>query len=296
MKKALFVFNPHTGGNKLKNHLLDILLIFSEAGYEVTVHPTTGPGDAAKRAAQCNVEDYDLFICCGGDGTLNEAVSGLIRCENRPVLGYIPGGTTNDFATSLDLPKTSMTAAAKRIVEPREIFHSDVGIFGERNFNYVAAFGAFTDIAYSTNQNVKNTLGYLAYIFEVLGRLNSLSKIVASVECDGELLDGEFVFGMISNSTSIGGIDFRHAHLINMDDGIFELVLVRQPHRLADFTGLYADLMRQNLDNPHIELRQGKCFRVISKEPVAWTLDGEDGGESTDTMITIKHKAISICI
>ncbi|MDL2254478.1 YegS/Rv2252/BmrU family lipid kinase [Ruminococcaceae bacterium OttesenSCG-928-I18] len=295
MKKALFIFNPYTGGNKIKLHLLDILQVFAEAGYEVTVHPTQGPGDAKKTAADYGIE-YDLVICCGGDGTLNETVSGLVQHKKPPVLGYIPGGTTNDYATSLGLPKTSMVAAAKRIVEPNEIFHSDVGVFGDRNFNYVAAFGAFTDVAYSTNQNVKNALGYLAYIFEVLGRLNSLPTIVASVECDGEMLDGEFVFGMISNSTSIGGIGFNRTDLIHMDDGLFELVLVRQPQKLADFTTLYADLMRKNIENPHIEVRQGKCFHILSEEPVSWTLDGEDGGSSTDTLITLKHKAISICI
>lgn len=295
MKNALFIFNPHTGGGKLKSNLLGIIGILSEAGYEVTIHPTTSAGDARETTATRG-QDYDLLICCGGDGSLNEVVGGLVKCKKPPLLGYIPNGTTNDYAQSLGIPKTDMLEAAKRIVEPNEIFHSDVGIFGDHTFNYVAAFGAFTDVAYSTNQDVKNAVGYLAYIFEVLGRLPSLPTIVATVECDGEQLDGEFVFGMISNSTSIGGIAFKRNELIQMDDGVFEMVLVRQPRGLAAFRNLSQALVKRDFNSPGLEVRQAKCFRVLSEEPLSWTLDGEEGGDTTDTLITVKPRAFSICI
>ncbi len=294
MKNALFVHNPHTGGNRLKNNFYTILQMLNEAGYEVTLHPTQGPGDARETAATrgCN---YDLLICCGGDGTLNETIGGLVHCEEPPLLGYIPGGTTNDYATSLGLPKNNMLAAARRIVEPREIFRPDVGEFGDRTFNYVAAFGAFTDVAYSTNQNVKNTLGYLAYIFEILGRLTSLPSIVASVECDGERLEGEFVFGMITNSSSIGGLAFKNK-AIKLDDGQLEMLLVRQPRGLAEFSSLSGALVRRDIHSPYIELRQGRHFQITSQQPLSWTLDGEFGGETTTCEIGVLPKAVSICI
>ena len=295
LKKALFLFNPNTGGNKLKNSFLEIIKTFSLDGYDVTVHATTGPGDAKKQAAKYG-EDYDLLICCGGDGTLNETVSGLIQCKNQPLLGYIPGGTTNDFATSLGLPKANMLAAAKRIVEPNEIFHSDIGLFGGKVFNYVAAFGAFTDVAYSTNQAVKNTVGYFAYIFEAMGRLTRIPTIVASVECDGKMLDGTFIFGMITNSTSIGGIAFKQSQAVHMDDGVFEMVLVRQPRGLQEMRELSSALVLRDLASPAIEVMQGKRFRVISEAPITWTLDGEAGGETTDITIRVKHDAFTIAI
>ncbi len=295
MKTALFVFNPHTGGNRLKNSFFDIIKTLSDADYDVTVHQTRAAGDAHTMAAKHSA-GYDLLVCCGGDGTLNETIGGLVECKKPPLLGYIPGGTTNDYASSLGLPKNSMLAAAKRIVEPKEIFKADVGRFGEKSFNYVAAFGAFTDIAYSTNQNVKNALGYMAYIFEVLGRLTSLPTIVATVECDGETLEGSFVFGMITNSTSIGGIALGRSSAIQMDDGVFEMVLVRQPQTLADFRQLSQALVARDLTSPHVVVRQGKSFRVISQQPVSWTLDGEFGGETTEADISVLSHAISICI
>ena len=295
MKTALFVYNPHTGGGKLKTRLFDIIQILSAAGYEVTAHPTQAAGDAHKVAAT-RAQNYDLMVCCGGDGTLNETIGGLVQCKKPPLLGYIPGGTTNDYATSLGLPKNNMLAAAKRIVEPKGIFSSDVGVFGEKTFNYVAAFGAFTDVAYSTNQNVKNSVGYLAYIFEVLGRLTSLPTISATVECDGEKLEGEFAFGMFTNSTSIGGITFKKANVIQMNDGIFEMVLVRQPHGLAELRSLSQALVSQNLSSPSIVVRQGKSFRILSQQPISWTLDGEFGGETTEASLSILHRAVSICI
>ncbi len=296
MKKALFVYNPHTAGGKLKTQLLDIVQIFHEGGYQLTLLPTQKAGDAYKWARR-HSKIYQLLVCCGGDGTLNEVVAGLIERKCPTLLGYIPGGTTNDFASSLDLPKNNMLQAAKRIVNAQQIFHCDVGLFDKRSFNYVAAFGAFTDVSYTTNQQFKNAVGYLAYVLEGMGRLTHLPTITATVECDGEKLEGEFLFGMVTNTVSLGGVAFRIEEPIMMDDGMFELLLIRKPKNLTDLSALPQFLVKQELlPSSLVEIRQGKSFLICSTEPIRWTLDGEDGGEHLEAQLSVLPKAISICI
>ncbi len=296
MNKALFVYNPHTGGNKLKNDFLEIVQIFYDGGYQLTLHPTQKMGDAY-RWAHRHSKAYHLLVCCGGDGTLNEVIGGLIQRKSPTLLGYIPGGTTNDFASSLGIPKNNMLEAAKRIVKPNALLHCDIGLFDKRSFNYVAAFGAFTDVSYTTNQHFKNAVGHLAYVFEGLGRLTHLPTITATVECDGEALEGEFLFGMVTNTTSLGGLHFRIEDTIKFDDGLFELLLVRKPKNLADLGGLPQILVKQEfLPSSLIEIRQGKSFVIRSKDPIRWTLDGESGGEFCESHLSVLPRAISIFV
>ncbi len=296
MRNALFIYNPHTAGGKLKTQLLDIVQTFYEGGFQLTMHPTQRVGDAYKWARK-HSKTYELLICCGGDGTLNEVVGGMIKRKHPTLLGYIPGGTTNDFATSLGLPKGDMKDAAKRIVESQNIFDCDVGIFEKRSFNYAAGFGAFTDVAYTTNQQFKNTVGYLAYVLEGMSRLTNLPTITAKVTCDGEQLEGEFLFGMVANTLSLGGMPLRTHGKVAMDDGLFELILVRKPKNITEMSNLPQLFVKQELyQSPLMEVRQGKCFSVHSTEAVNWTLDGEFGGNFANAQISVLPKAISICV
>lgn len=295
MQRMLFIFNPNTGGGRLKNHLLDILCRFSQAGYEVTVSPTGKHGDA-KIFAQEKAPGYDIVVCCGGDGTLNEVVEGLLQCENPPPLGYIPGGTTNDFATSLELPKNDILEAAERIIHPREKFLCDVGVFNDRIFNYIAAFGAFTDVSYNTPQKNKNVMGYFAYIVEALSRLPSIQPFRIRVEHEEGEIDEEFIFGMVTNSSSVGGFEAFGRDKIQLDDGVFEMLLVRQPHNLADLGALSGALLSKNPDSPFLTIMRVKHVSILSETPLAWTLDGEFGGEVQEATISVHQKALAIYI
>lgn len=299
MKKMLFIFNPHTGGGRLKGKLMDILRLFAEEDYEIISHPTRSKGDARAITIQ-KAEQADILVCCGGDGTLNEVINGLSHCKKPPLLGYIPGGTTNDFANSLRLPRSDMLKAAQRILHPNRIFECDYATFGEdHTFSYVAAFGAFTDVSYSTPQNFKNVFGYSAYILDAITKLPNIQPYQIKITCEDCGADneeeGEFLFGMISNSTSIGGFSFFDKKTLSMDDGVFEVLLVRRPHNIKELRELSSAILTRNIDSPSIvPMRAGK-IKITSPQPIPWTLDGEFGGETTDVTITVQQKGIRIC-
>lgn len=298
MEKMLFIYNPHTGGGKLKNKLLQILDIFAAAGYaDICVHPTTAVGDARKTAERLGGK-FDIVVCCGGDGTLNEVVGGIIKHNPVPRLGYIPGGTTNDFASSLLLPKSDMLKAAERVVNPKKVFSVDAGIFNERNFNYVAAFGAFTDVAYKTPQRFKNVLGYFAYILEGAQHLGSIAPCHAKLALpDGTVHEGDYLFGLIANSTSVGGFTFPNAKTkIRLDDGQFEALLVKHPHSLAELRELSAAVLTKNISSPLLTAVQFTEATLTTDEDVEWTLDGEYGGSCSVANIKVLNKAVPICI
>lgn len=295
MRTMLFVFNPNTGGGRLKGRLMDILCHFAAGGYEITVHPTAFSGDA-RAVVQEKAHLYDILVCCGGDGTLNEVVHGLSLCQAPPVLGYIPGGTTNDYASSLRLPRSDMLKAANRVLHPKKVFHCDYGTFNGRVFNYVAAFGAFTDVAYSTPQTFKNIFGYSAYIFEAIQKLTHIQPYRIHIVCDEGEYDEEFIFGMVSNSTSVGGFNFFDKSEVHMDDGVFEVILVRNPHGLAEMRELSAALLTRNTASPAILPLRTKKLSITGPVAVPWTLDGEFGGKLDKVEIGVKHKGLRICI
>ena len=202
MKKMLFIYNPNAGTGKLKPKLADVLDIFTKSGYEVTVYPTQKRYDAAEKIQESGSQ-YDLIVCSGGDGTLDEAVTGMQLCNCKVPLGYIPAGTTNDFATSLGIPKDILEAAETAV--NGTVFPCDVGMFGEDYFAYIAAFGLFTDVSYATDQNVKNVLGHMAYILEGAKRVFNIPSYKIKITHDGEVIEDEFIFGMVTNSRSVGG-------------------------------------------------------------------------------------------
>lgn len=293
MKKLLFIYNLHAGKGMIQSKLAAVLDALSRH-WEVTVHATQGVGDAAAVAKE-RAGEFDRIACSGGDGTLHEVVSGLMEVprECRPTVGYIPAGTTNDFAKNLSLPGAlEQMAAVAAEGHPRPV---DVGRFNDREFLYVAAFGAFTDIPYTTPQQFKHLFGHLAYLMGVLSRLGSIKPYSMTVEHDGKVELGQYCLGFVSNTTSIGGIQGNPAQPIALDDGLFEVMLVRQPKTIFQLQTILKALTNVESDEKGLVT----CFRasqvrMISDQTLAWTLDGEYGGEHRVVEIQNCHQAVSI--
>ena len=278
MKKMLFIFNPRSGRERLRTKLLDILDLFVKAGWEVTVHVTQSAGDAKERVEQKG-GDVDLLVCSGGDGTLNEVVSGMMAWsrEKRPQLGYIPAGSTNDFAASLDLPKNMLRAAA--IAVAGRPFAIDVGKFGDgRYFVYVAAFGAFTEVSYKTPQETKNVLGHQAYMLEAVKRIAGLKSYRMKFFWDDQELEEDFILGMVTNTISIGGFKGLVQPRVALNDGEFEVMLVRKPRTPKDIQSIVSCLINKDAENDCVYMFRTSNLRMESEEIVDWTLDGEYGG------------------
>lgn len=288
-KKLLFVFNPHSGKAMIKNRLLDIIQSFVNEGYRVETYPTKGRADATRVINERGAE-FDRIVVSGGDGTLNESISGLLNLDKKPCIGYIPTGTTNDFASNLKIPK-DMRKAANIAVEGNP-FDCDVGKFNDRNFLYVAAFGAFTDVAYETPQVNKNILGQLAYFFEGIKKLYNIKSYKLKLKVNGEEISGDYIFGMASNSNYVAGMKAGSKLHAALNDGLFEILLVKNPANIIEFQALISDLMMQNITT--------ECFTVLKtnkasfefEDDVAWTLDGEYGGTVKTADISLEEKAV----
>lgn len=272
MKKLLFIVNPRAGRTKSSAPLFDAVAAFSRAGYLVRVFVTEAGGDACRAAAEWGSE-YDVVACAGGDGTLNETISGLMTLEQRPLLGYLPNGSTNDFAASLHLSSDPRLAALD--IAGGQPHPLDIGRHNDRYFAYVASFGAFTRSSYSASQAAKNALGHFAYILEGLGDLDSLRPYRCAVEADGEHFEGEFIFGAVCNSTSLGGLVKLDPACVRMDDGMFELLLLRMPKSALDLQNLINVMTRMQYDYPGVILRHVRHVTVTTDEELPWSLDGE---------------------
>lgn len=272
MKKLLFIVNPRAGKTKSAAPLFEAVAAFSRAGYLVRVYVTEAGGQARDIAAKWGGR-YDMVVCAGGDGTLNETISGLMALEQRPPLGYLPNGSTNDFAASLHLHTT--VEAAARAAAGGVPYPLDIGRHNDRYFAYVASFGAFTRSSYSASQAAKNALGHFAYILEGLGDLDSLRPYRCAIEADGERFEGEFIFGAVCNSTSLGGLVKLDASRVAMDDGAFELLLLRMPKTPLDLQNLITAMTRMQYDYPGVILRHVQRVTVTTEENLPWSLDGE---------------------
>lgn len=292
MKTLLFIFNPHAGKGAIKGHLPAVLDAFTKAGYLVTAYPTQSKGDATRVAAELGGQ-YDRVVCCGGDGTLSETISGLLTLEKRPPLGYLAAGTTNDFSRNLGLPKTLEDAARTAVTGP--VRKCDVGLFNDRNFIYVAAFGAFTEVSYNTPQEFKNMFGHLAYILQGISRLGAIKSYHVTAEHDDHTLEGDFIYGMVSNTVSVGGFKGLPAGEICLDDGLFEVLLVRTPKTLAELQSIIATLLQQKTsDNGAVISFPASKLRFTCSEALPWTLDGEFGGDPQITEVENLHQAIDL--
>lgn len=272
MKKMLFIMNPYSGMRRASRYLADIIALFNRNGYEVITHMTGAQGEAIDVVAR-TAEKVDLVVCCGGDGTFNETITGLLRSGVDIPIGYIPAGSTNDFAASMKL-STNVMEAARDIVEGKPVAY-DIGKFGDRYFSYVASFGAFTKASYATPQSIKNALGHTAYVLEGITELSQIRKEHVRMELDGEIVEDDFIFGAISNSTSVGGVLNLDPNLVDMADGKLEVLLVRVPRDLVELAECIKAVQSQQYNCSVITFRSAERIKVFSNPLMPWTLDGE---------------------
>lgn len=292
MKKMLFVMNPFAGQRRANKFLPEILDLFNRAGYDTTVYMTGGPGDAIQ-AVERLAPGMDVVVCCGGDGTFNETISGLLNAKLDIPIGYIPAGSTNDFASSLKLPGIIMQAA-QHIVEGEPVPY-DVGIFGNRFFSYVASFGAFTRASYVTPQSVKNALGHTAYLLEGISELSQVRKFHVRMELDDRVVEDDFLFGAISNSTSVGGILTLSPDQVDMGDGLMEILLVRAPRNFTELAECLQALQSQKYDNcAMITFCSTHRVKVFADPEMPWTLDGEREDGHAEVLVENLHHAIRL--
>lgn len=290
-KKMLFVYNPKSGKGGIKAKLSEVIDIFVKGGYEVIVHPTQARKDAYVQAKKyCN--QVDVIVCSGGDGTLDEVVMGISEEESSVPVGYIPAGSTNDFANSLFFPK-SMVQAAQMVVEGN-LYYCDIGKFNDQTFAYIAAFGLFTDVAYQTDQDLKNILGHVAYLLEGMKRLFEIKSYYMKVETEDQVIEDDFIFGMITNSRSVGGFKHLTGKNVDMNDGFFEVTLITRPKNPLELQEILAALLSLEDDTNLIYSFKAKKLTITAREAVPWTLDGEYGGDQEQVVIENRHKALAL--
>lgn len=292
-RKLLFILNPLSGKAQIKNHLIEILDLFTKNGYEVTVHPTQCGGDARDVVA-ARGNEYNLVVCSGGDGTLDEVVTGVMQAGITSPIGYIPAGSTNDFAVSLHIPKT-MKGAAQAIMDGR-IYPCDIGRFNGRPFVYIAAFGLFTEVSYETPQGIKNVLGHTAYLLEGVKRLTNIKAYPMHVVGDSIDIEDEFMYGMITNSTSVGGFKNITGKHVKLNDGLFEVTLIKQPKNPVGFQKIISALLESSEKTEDIICFKTSRLEVTSKENIAWTMDGEFGGKHNRVEICNEKRALKIYV
>lgn len=290
-KKLLFVFNPKSGMGLIKNHLLDIVDIMVKAGYEPTVYPTQARGDATKKVKEVGA-NYDRIVCSGGDGTLDEVVTGLREANLHTPLGYIPAGSTNDFACTLGIPSDMVKAA--EIAVGDHIFACDVGQFNEDTFVYIAGFGIFTEISYDTPQELKNMLGHAAYILSAAKSLKSIPSYLMQVEANGEVIQDRFIYGMVTNSISVAGFKGLTGKNVELDDGEFEVTLIKSPTNPIELNEIIAYLTGILSESKMVYAFKANHVQVRSRSSVTWTMDGENGGEHWSVDIRNHHQSLNI--
>jgi len=290
LKKMLLIFNPISGTKDFVQYLYPVVDKFTKSGYLVTVYPTQEKLDAYNKVLKL-APRFDCLVSSGGDGTLNEVVDALMALPKKPVFGYIPAGTTNDFAYSIGIPGDILLAA--EAVCSGELTPIDIGSFQSEYFTYVAAFGLFTDVSYGTSQNLKNMLGHAAYILEGVKRLANINSYRCTVICDEEEINDDLIFGMITNSQSVGGFTLPIDTERRTGDGKFDVILLKRINSFLELQQVIAALMGGKQSDRFV-LRAARHIRVVSETPLDWTLDGEFGGRHYDTEILAHRQAISI--
>lgn len=298
MKKAVIILNPVAGRAKAKNSLFDMIVGLGRQNYETFVHVTKARGDATTAAEKFS-EKVDLVICCGGDGTLNEVIAGLLKSEKHPKLLYYPSGTTNDFATTLGLPK-NLSKAIKNIDE-REVFPLDIGLIKDissgklRHFTYVASFGIFTKSSYSADQSVKNLLGHFAYILKGMEELGDLGKSYhVTVEHDSGSIEGNYILCAVTNSTSVGGVLKLPSEIVKLSDGVLEILLIKSPANIIELNNLISMLVQNKYDGDNIVFIQTTKAKIKAHDNPPWCTDGEYAGKISCAEISCVHKAVNM--
>ena len=293
-KKLIIIANPCSGRAKMRTELLKVVEILSDAEYEVTVYPTKDRGDATLKAAAIAEGEYDLLVVCGGDGTLNEVITGLMQTGIKQTLGYIPSGTLNEWSSGLGIAR-NIADAAKDITVGHEIT-LDVGQFGDKYFSYTASFGAFTSASYSAPQDIKNVLGQAAYFFEGIKSLGNIKPMHLKFICDEKEIEGDFLFGAVSNSMSVGGIVKFDDSVVKLNDGYFEVLLIKNPDNILKLQPLIDGILRKELDREGMEFFHTKSITVIGGEEISWTLDGEYAEGKNEIKIENIHNAITLIV
>lgn len=291
MKRLLLIYNAKSGKAQINSKLSNIIDIFVKADYRVEVRPTQARLDARDQVLNYSKE-FDLVVCSGGDGTLSEVISGIVPLDKKPILGYIPSGSTNDFASSIKLPK-NMENAAKLIVKGN-IKEVDVGHFNTKSFIYIAAFGAFTDVSYMTKQEMKNVLGHQAYILEGIKKLSSLRTYKMKMQYGKNIIEGDYLFGMVSNSLSAGGFKGITGDKVLLDDGLYEVTLIKAPKNPIEMKDIILTLIGFNKKCDNVITFKTRCLRILSYDKAPWVLDGEYGGAPKKIKIINEQKAIKI--
>ena len=295
MRKIYFIYNPHSGKEQIGSKLNEIIRTLAEKDNELTVVPTIGYLDAMERIT--NLPDgYDLVVCSGGDGTLDEVVTGMMKRpkERRVPIGYIPAGTTNDFARSLEIPR-NMPEAAKNAMMGRP-FACDIGSFNDDSFVYIASFGIFTEVSYSTKQEIKNVLGHMAYILEGMRSLYNVKSYKMKVSSDEMEFEGDFLFGMITNSKSVAGFKGLVRGDVQFDDGVYEVTFIKRPKNPLELQEILTALLTEELHSDYMYSFRTRSLTIESEEMVPWTLDGEFGGEHCNVLIENNQQAVEIII
>ncbi len=306
--KLLFIFNPRSGKGTYTSRLSEILTTLTNGGFRVEVYPTTRHGDAAERALQAE-EDISMIAAAGGDGTLNEVINGMISGGRDLSVGYIPVGSTNDFAASLELPTDPVKAA--EVIVKRNTRQIDLGTFNGNTFVYVAAFGAFTNVAYQTDQTLKNIFGHAAYILSGVKAIGEIKAYPMKIQTqavykegkDGrevkeidKTLEGDFIYGMITNSISVGGFRNLTGKYVALSDGLFEVTLIRAPKDILELQGIVSTLLGVQASSPHVETFKTAHIELETQQPIPWTLDGEFGGSHSSVTIDNRTRTLKICI
>ncbi|MGN0641813.1 MAG: diacylglycerol/lipid kinase family protein [Huintestinicola sp.] len=293
MAKMLFVYNPFSGKGQIGSYLAEIIDIFTKGGYDVTVRPTQSKDDAYLTVRD-RAGEFDVVACSGGDGTMNEVLKGIMDGGHHVPVGYIPAGTMNDFASSLGISKF-MPDAAHTIAEgtPRFV---DIGGFNDKYFTYVAAFGAFTNVSYETDQQMKNTFGALAYIAEAFKTIDREKNYIITIKAGDKTVTDSFIFGMVANSLSVGGIKGLAGYDVSMNDGIFEGIFIKKPTTLIEFQQTLNALIRRELDAPYFYYFKSSEFEFTGDSPIPWTIDGEFGGSCKHVSLSVFHDALKIIL
>ncbi|MDD6102607.1 MAG: diacylglycerol kinase family lipid kinase [Clostridiales bacterium] len=293
-KKLLFIYNPNAGKCKIKDQLSDILDEFCDVYSQVIVSPTKKRGDATEFVIEYEDDrDCEIVACSGGDGTLHEIVNGMMKRNYRVPILYIPTGSTNDFGKSLNIPKNMVEASS--MVNTGKLFPCDVASFNSKYFVYTAAFGIFTETSYSTSQTLKNMLGHFAYIINGATELTKIQRYNMTVEYDGQIAEGVFIFGAISSTSSIGGMKSITRDDVEYDDGYYEMILIRDG-RIYEYPALINDILRGNVNSEKVIYAKVKNIKIKSEEDVPWCLDGEFGGIERFVNINVHQRAITFMI
>ena len=279
MKQLLLILNPVAGVKKASKRLPEIISVFNRADFDVHVYVTDRQCDASKAVIELGSK-ADLVVCCGGDGTLNETISGVMQAGLHIPIGYIPSGSTNDFANSLGLSGDVVEAARQIVDGVPEPY--DIGRFADRYFSYVASFGAFSKTSYTTPQYVKNALGHMAYLLEGIQEISKIKKVHLKLETENEVLEDDYLFGAICNSTSVGGVLTLSSSVVDLGDGKFEVLLVRAPKSIQELHECVVVLKNQTYDCGMLTFRSAGMIKIYADPDMPWTLDGEkaEGGES----------------